>query len=116
MCRMKPPSTAISLPGRICRCLSATADVRVNRGSIVTNVAPRLSLASSAHLKPHGWFSAGFAPITKITSAFLMSFQWLVIAPRPNVAARLATVGLCHMRAWWSIYPSPMARIVFVMR
>ena len=33
----------------------------------------------------------------------LMSFQWLVMAPRPNVAAKLATVGLCHIRAWWSM-------------
>ena len=90
----------MSAPGRICICRSATADVRVKRGSMVRSFAPRLSRASSAHLKPHGWFSAGLAPMTSTTSAFLMSFQWLVIAPRPNVAARLATVGLCHMRAW----------------
>ena len=38
--------------------------------------------------------------MTSTTSVFLMSFQWLVMAPRPNVAAKLATVGLCHMRAW----------------
>ena len=92
----------MSEPGRICRWRSATADVRVKRGSIVSSFAPRVSRASTAHLKPQGWFSAGFAPITRMTSAFLMSFQWLVIAPRPNVAARLATVGLCHIRAWWS--------------
>jgi hypothetical protein len=66
----------------------------------VTIRAPRSSLASSAHLNPHGWFSAGFAPMTRTTSAFLMSFQWLVIAPRPKLAARLATVGLCHILAW----------------
>ena len=89
----------MSDPGRICRCSSATAEVRVNRGSIVTSLALFSSRASSAHLKPQGWFSAGLAPITRTTSVFLMSFQWLVIAPRPNVAARLATVGLCHMRA-----------------
>ena len=89
----------MSEPGRICRCRSATADVLVNRGSTVTIRAPRSSRASSAHLKPHGWFSAGLAPMTRTTSAFLMSFQWFVIAPRPNVAARLATVGLCHIRA-----------------
>jgi hypothetical protein len=29
----------------------------------------------------------------------LMSTQWLVIAPRPNVGARLATVGPCQTRA-----------------
>ena len=48
--------------------------------------------------KPHGWFSAGLAPMMRTTSAFLMSLQWLVIAPRPKLAARLATVGPCCNR------------------
>jgi hypothetical protein len=38
-------------------------------------------------------------PMTTTTLAFLMSCQVLVIAPRPNVGARLATVGLCQTRA-----------------
>ena len=65
----------MSAPGRICMCRSATAEVRVNLGSIVTSFAPRSSRASTAHLNPHGWFSAGLAPITRMTSVFLMSFQ-----------------------------------------
>jgi hypothetical protein len=35
----------------------------------------------------------------RMTSEFLMSTQPLVIAPRPKVAARLATVGACQTRA-----------------
>jgi hypothetical protein len=30
---------------------------------------------------------------------FAISAQWFVIAPRPNAAARPATVELCHIRA-----------------
>jgi hypothetical protein len=37
--------------------------------------------------------------MARMTSAFLMSTQPLVIAPRPNVAAKLATVGPCQTRA-----------------
>jgi hypothetical protein len=33
------------------------------------------------------------------TSACTMSDQWLVMAPRPYVAAKLATVELCQIRA-----------------
>ncbi len=36
--------------------------------------------------------------MTIIKFAFLISTQWLVIAPRPNVGARLATVGPCQTR------------------
>src|SRR5450759_3523914 len=68
------------------------------------------------HLKPQGWFSAGFPPIARMTSAFLMSTHPLVIAPRPNVAARLATVGPCHTRAWLSRYGTPRAVMNFHCR
>jgi hypothetical protein len=40
--------------------------------------------------------------MARMTSVFLMSTQPLVIAPRPNVAAKLATVGPCQTRAWVS--------------
>jgi hypothetical protein len=46
-----------------------------------------------------GWFSTALLPQIITTSAFFMSIQWLVIAPRPKVAAKLATVELCHIRA-----------------
>src|SRR5712692_9239078 len=50
------------------------------------------------------------------TSAFLMSCQVLVIAPRPNVGARLATVGPCQTRAWLSKTSMPKARATFHVR
>ena len=99
----------MSVPTRICTNWSATAAVRLKRGSTHTSLALRLRLASMTKRKPTGWFSAGLPPIASTTSAFLMSVQPLVIAPRPNVAARLATVGPCHIRACCSmgITPSP---------
>src|SRR6202158_1697704 len=51
-----------------------------------------------------------------MTSAFLMSTQPLVIAPRPNVAAKLATVGPCQTRAWESRYGTPRAEMTFHWR
>jgi len=39
-----------------------------------------------------------------------MSTQWLVIAPRPNEGARLATVGACQILAWVSSETIPRAR------
>jgi hypothetical protein len=46
-----------------------------------------------------GWASEVFEPMITVTSARPMSAMELVIAPEPNVAARPATVGLCHNRA-----------------
>jgi hypothetical protein len=40
-----------------------------------------------------------------------MSTQWFVIAPRPNVGARPATVGPCQTRAWLSKTSIPNERI-----
>jgi hypothetical protein len=91
--------------------VSATAAVRVKRGSTTMSRAFFFTLASMAHLKPQGWASAGLPPITRITSAFLMSTQLFVIAPRPNVGARPATVGPCQTRAWLSKATPPSARM-----
>ncbi len=102
----------MSVPDRSPAYRSATAAVRVKRGSTTTSLAPR-SRASITHWKLTGWFSAGLAPITRITSAFRMSIQWFVIAPRPNVSAKLATVELCQRRAWCSMYTSPRPRMNF---
>src|ERR1043165_6389280 len=65
------------------------------------------------HLNPTGWFSAGLPPMARMTSAFLMSTQPLVIAPRPKVAAKLATVGPCQTLAWESRYGTPRAEFAF---
>src|SRR5262245_36698302 len=47
------------------------------------------------------------------TSAFLMSVQLFVIAPRPNVGPKLDTVGPCQMRAWFSTCNIPRPRATF---
>src|SRR5689334_25180308 len=52
----------------------------------------------------------------RMTSAFLMSTQPLVIAPRPKVAARLATVGACQTRACVSRYTTPQEAPAFHCR
>ena len=79
--------------------LVATEAERLKRGSTTMKCALLCAFASVTHLKPQGWASAALPPITRITSAFLMSTQWFVIAPRPNVGARPATVGPCQTRA-----------------
>lgn len=93
-----PPRNAISVPERRGAYRSAFAAVLVKRGSTTMSFAP-FSFAFITHFMAIGWFSAGFAPITRITSAFLTSIQWFVIAPRPNDSARAATVAECHIRA-----------------
>jgi len=46
----------------------------------------------------------------------LMSRQWFVIAPRPNVAARLTTVGPCQTRACCSMKTVPRLRMILVAK
>src|SRR6201993_3877655 len=93
--------------------MSATEAVRVKRGSMTTSLAPFSIFASITHLKPHGCASAALPPMTTTTLAFLMSCQVLVIAPRPNDGARLATVGPCQTRAWLSNTTIPRDRATF---
>ena len=81
----------------------------MKRGSTLIILAPRFC-ASVTYLKEMGWFSAALLPMIRIQSLFLRSIQWLVIAPRPNDSARAATVALCQIRAWCSMYTSPMDR------
>src|ERR1700681_3464937 len=92
---------------------SATEAVRVKRGSITTSLAPFVIFASITHLKPQGCASPALPPISTTTLAFLMSCQVLVIAPRPNVGAKLATVGPCQTRAWLSKTTIPRDRTTF---
>src|SRR5258708_1965901 len=99
---MRPFRNAMSVPGRMGAETSGTDAVRVKRGATTASLALRGLVAPVVHLNPQGWFSGGLPPITRTTSAFLMSTQPLVIAPRPNVAARLATVGPCQTLAWLS--------------
>jgi hypothetical protein len=54
-----------------------------------------------------GWFSVVLEPIRKITFASSTSSRLFVMAPEPRVAARPATVELCHNRAQWSMLLVP---------
>ena len=63
----------MSPPTRSWQYKSATDAVRVKRGSTTIILALRWRFASIAHLKPHGWFSAGFPPMMSIMSVFLIS-------------------------------------------
>src|SRR2546428_6007373 len=104
--------------------MSARAEVRLKRGSAWMILAPppdpgpRLGsfLAAMNHWKPTGCASAGLAPLITIRSAFLMSRQWLVIAPLPNVAAKLTTVGPCQTLACCSRCTRPRPRITFAAK
>ena len=107
----------MSVPARIWTKRSATAAVRLKRGSTHTSFALRFRFASMTKRNPTGWFSAGLPPMASMTSALRMSVHPLVIAPRPNVAAKLATVGPCHIRACCSIGTMPRpARNAFTRR
>ena len=59
----------MSVPARIGTCRSASALVRVKRGSTWMIFAPR-SLASITHWKPTGWLSAMFEPMIRMQSEF----------------------------------------------
>src|SRR5512138_1465761 len=86
---------------------------RLKRGSTTMSFAPRSAFASVTHLNPHGCASAALPPMIQTTSAFLMSVQLFVIAPRPNVGPKLDTVGPCHILAWFSIWSIPRPRATF---
>ncbi len=59
----------MSLPARSGTCRSATALVRVKRGSTWITVAPR-ALASITHWNPTGWHSAMLEPSIRMQSEF----------------------------------------------
>jgi hypothetical protein len=95
--------------------VSASALVRVKRGSMWMTLVPR-AFASITHWNPTGWHSAMFEPWMTITSALLRSCRSPVAPPRPNEAPRPGTVAECHMRAWFSTWIAPMAVNSFLMR
>ena len=109
------PSSTMSEPARIGTCLSAIAEVRVNRGSTWMILAPR-AFASETHWNPTGWHSAMFEPWMTMQSALAMSHSGCVAPPRPNEAPRLGTVAECQIRAWFSIWIAPAAVNSFLMR
>ena len=105
----------MSLPARSGTWMSATALVRVNRGSTWMIVAPR-AFASMTHWKPTGWHSAMFEPWITMQSLFCRSCWKVVAPPRPKLVPRPGTVEECHMRAWFSIWIAPNAVNSFLMR
>ena len=105
----------MSVPARIGRYASATALVRVNRGSTWKTFAPR-RLASITHWKPTGCASAMFEPWMTMTSAFDRSCWNSVAPPRPKLVPRPGTVAECQIRAWFSICNAPIAVNSFLMR
>ena len=105
----------MSEPARIGTCSSASALVRVKRGSTWITLAPR-SFASTTHWKPTGWHSAMFDPMIRMQSEFWRSCWKVVAPPRPSDVPRPGTVEECHMRAWFSIWIAPSAVNSFLIR
>ena len=105
----------MSLPARRGTWRSATALVRVKRGSTWMSFAPR-ALASMTQRKPTGWHSAMLDPWIRMQSAFWRSCWNVVAPPRPKEVPRLGTVELCHIRAWFSIWTIPKAENSFLIR
>ena len=98
----------MSLPARSATCWSASAEVRVNRGSTWISVAPR-RLASITHWNPTGCASAMLEPWMRMQSASARSCWKVVAPPRPNEVPRPGTVEECQMRAWFSTWIAPRA-------
>jgi hypothetical protein len=65
---------------------------------------------------PTGCASAMFDPMMRMQSLFCRSSWKVVAAPRPNVALKLGTDALCHMRAWFSMATMPRLLNSFLMR
>ncbi len=112
---MIAPRNTMSLPARSGTCRSASALVRVNRGSTWITVAPR-ALASITHWKPTGWHSAMFEPWIRMQSALTRSCWNPVAPPRPKLVPRPGTVEECQIRAWFSIWIAPSAVNSFLIR
>ena len=96
----------MSEPERSGAYTSASADVRVNRGSTCMTFAPR-RCASTTKRKAIGWFSAMLEPITRMQSEFARSQSAMVAAPLPNDVPKLGTDDECQMRAWFSMLTIP---------
>ncbi len=96
-------------------CRSATALVRVKRGSTWMTVAPR-SFASITQRNATGWHSAMLEPCMTMQSEFCRSRGKVVAPPRPNEIPRPGTVELCQIRAWFSTCTTPSAVKSFLMR
>ena len=93
--------------------MSATALVRVKRGSTWMILAPCSTFAFIGQRKATGWFSAMLEPMTTMQSESAMLRGYRVAAPRPNRVPRPGTLELCHIRAWFSMATMPRPRMSF---
>ena len=91
--------------------MSALRASGIRRGSATISLAPR-RMAFLRRVAATGCASVMFVPMQKMTSGSSMSRSGLLIAPRPSVAARPATVGLCQARlqlsTWFVAKPARM--------
>src|SRR4030043_824830 len=106
---------AISVPERIYAWISACDELLQNLGSTLISFPP-FAFDCCINLKPIGWFSAALLPMSKTTSAFLISGQLFVMHPLPNDSPRAATVTECQRRAQCSRYTIPRDLTSFVNR
>ncbi len=88
----------MSEPARIGTWRSATALVRVNRGSTWMILAPFI-FAFMGQRNATGWHSAMFEPMTMKQSVCSRLRGYVVEAPRPFRAPRPGTLELCHILA-----------------
>ena len=81
----------------------------MRRGSATISVAPRLT-AFLIQVAATGWFTVGFAPITRITSASATSATGFDTAPEPMPSSSAATEEAWHSRVQWStlFVPNPV--------
>jgi hypothetical protein len=78
--------------------MSATALVRVNRGSTWMSLAP-LTLACIGQRNATGWHSAMFEPMTITQSESAIARGYIVAAPRPSRVPNPGTLELCQILA-----------------
>jgi hypothetical protein len=100
----------MSVPGLCLSHISANRHMATFLGSATMILAPFLCALIIAFAMT-GWDSLVFDPRMKITSLPSISRIELVMAPEPNIVARLATVAACQSRAQWSILFVPTAAL-----
>src|SRR4029077_3104108 len=90
-------NSARPLPALIARFLVAWRDSDWPRGSITISLAPRLA-AFLMKVAATGWFTAGLAPITMMTSASMAAANGADTAPELRPSIKAATEEAWHSR------------------
>ncbi len=108
MTRAMALKRAVSEPTRS-RSQRVAKDVSsMRRGSTTMRRAPRRT-AALTRIERTGWDSVVLVPTARMSFASSRSAMLLLIAPRPTMIARPATVGACQVRAQLStlFVPTP---------